>query len=89
MEYMHGAKPWSTNFNCQKAYLSNKSEHSLSNLRLVSMVSMCFGPSTMVIMKGKLEKKMFFLCDYGKERDQHKERRHRNRHMLNICLNQR
>ena len=57
---MHGAKPWSKNFNCQKAYLSNKSEYSSSNLALVSMVSRCFGPSTMAITKGKLEKKMFF-----------------------------
>ena len=33
------------NFIFNKAYLSNKSEHSSSNLTLVSMVSMCFGPS--------------------------------------------
>ena len=54
--------------NMHVRYLSNKSEHSSSNLKLVRVVSMCFGPSAMVIKKGKLEKQMFFLCGYGKER---------------------
>ena len=54
--------------NMHVRYLSNKSEHSSSNLKLVRVVSMCFGPSAMVIKKGKLEKQMFFLCGYVKER---------------------
>ena len=41
----------------------------------------------MAMMKGKLEKQFFFsLCDYGKERDQLKEIRHRNSHKPNIDL---
>ena len=34
---------------------------------------MCFGPSVAVVMKGKLEKQMVFLCDHGKWRDQLKK----------------
>ena len=74
----------SNNFNCQKAYRSNKSEHISSNLTLLRVVSMCFEPSAMAMMKGNLEKQMFFLCDYSKERDQLKEIRRRNSHKPNI-----
>ena len=34
---------------------------------------MCFGPSTAVVMEGKLEKQMVFLYDHGKWRDQLKK----------------
>jgi hypothetical protein len=64
---------------CQKAYLSSKSEHNSSNLTLVRVVSMCFGPSAVAVMKGKLEKQKAFLSDHAKERDPLIQRRHRNR----------
>ena len=37
-------------------YLSRRSEHSSSNLPLVSVVSICLGPSAVAVMKGKLKK---------------------------------
>lgn len=37
-------------------YLSRRSEHSSSNFALVRVVSICFGPSAVAVMKGKLEK---------------------------------
>lgn len=38
-------------------YLSSKSEHKSSNLALVNVVSICFGPSAVAVIKGKLPSK--------------------------------
>ena len=64
---MHRGKPESSS--CQKAYLSSKSEQNSSNLTLVKVVSMCSGPSAVVVMKGKMEKQKALLSDHAKERD--------------------
>ena len=66
--------------------LSSKSEPNSANLTLVSVVSMGFGPTAVVVIKGKLENQMDFLCDHGKERDRLKERTHRNSDIPNIGL---
>lgn len=42
-------------------YLSRRSEHSSSNLALVSVASMCFGPSAVAVIKGKLQEQ-FAQC---------------------------
>ena len=49
---MHRGQPQNSSF--QLTYLSSKSEHNSSNLTLVRVVSMCFGPSAVAVMKGKL-----------------------------------
>ncbi|KAK7823719.1 stromal 70 kda heat shock-related protein [Quercus suber] len=46
---MHRGQPQSSSF--ELTYLSSKSEHNSSNLTLVRVVSMCFGPSAVAVMK--------------------------------------
>lgn len=39
-----------------RKYLSRRSEHNSSNLALVRVVSICFGPSAVAVINGKLLK---------------------------------
>ena len=59
---------------CQKAHLSNKFQHNSSNLTLVRVVSMCFGPFAATVMKGKLEKQKYILSKYEKERSTYRKK---------------
>lgn len=43
-----------------KKHLSSRSEHISSNLALVIVDSMCFGPSAVAVMNGKLQHRKLF-----------------------------